>query len=50
MTEKEDSRAWCPGCGDEIFIVEEPLRPHCNWTYYCIGCDKYFQLKEVFRP
>ena len=43
----KDSKAWCPYCGDEIFIDNEICGPNEHWTYYCFGCDKYFRLKEV---
>lgn len=45
--EKRDSKAWCPDCGDEMFIEQKQLKPYEHWTHYCFGCDKYFQLKEV---
>jgi len=44
---KEDSQAWCPDCGDEIFIQQDKCEPYEHWTYHCFGCDKYFQLKQV---
>lgn len=44
---KQDSKAWCPDCGDEIFIIQEKLKPYEDWIYYCLGCDKSFQLKEI---
>ena len=43
----QESIAWCPDCGDEIFREQKRLKAYENWTYYCIGCDKYFQLTEV---
>ena len=42
-----DSTAWCPDCGDEIFIENKTCKPYENWRYYCIGCDKHYELMEV---
>ena len=44
-----NSMAICPECGDELDIVQKQLKPHENWTYYCFGCNMYFQLNDNQR-
>ena len=44
---RKDSTAWCPGCGDEMFRTQKKLKYNEQWRYYCIGCDKTYELTEV---
>ena len=45
--DKGDSKAWCPSCGDEMFIEQKSLEPYVPWRYYCFGCDKHFIFTEI---
>ena len=44
-----ESTAWCH-CGDELDQIRGICKPGDQWLYYCLGCDKYYQLQEVPTP
>ena len=49
METKEDSKAWCPACGDEMFIVQDKLGKYCQWHYYCFGCDDTYKFEKIVK-
>lgn len=58
MNEDYKSYAWCK-CGDaltrcdvpktdaEILYNEKNIKTPKNMTFYCFGCDCFFELREI---
>lgn len=47
--DENDCKAWCPDCGDLMYIIEDNIGENAQWTYFCKGCNKKFKFQSILE-